>query len=724
MRPVKLTALALLLAVAASCSSTPATPDDGAEQTKTEKAKTFDYPDTERQDVVEEIFGQTVSDPYRWLEDASSDKVQSWMEEQDEFARDYLDDLPGRDKLAERFEELFYVDALYAPSVRGGRYFYRRRHADKEKAVFYWKESAEGEEKVLLDPNTMSEDGSLSIGGVYVAWDGKTVAYKAQENNADEATLYVMDVDTGEVSDVDVIEGAKYAYPSWTPDSKGFYYTYLPTDASIPVDERPGHAEVRYHELGTKQAQDKLVREKTGDARSFLGVDLSRDGRWLLAYVWHGWDRADVYYQDLKADKPEWTPLVTGTEYSYEVHVWEDNFYIFTDEKAPNWRLMKVSAENPARENWTELIAQDDERVLDEVQIRGGHLVLSYLENAHSAMDIRKLDGTFVREVELPTIGASFGMKGDPDRDEAYYSFMSFTTPRQIYKTSIKTGETELWEKVELPIDPEPYKVDQVWYESKDGTKVSMFIVHRKDIELDGSTPLLLYGYGGFNVNMRPYFRSSIYPWLEAGGAYAVPNLRGGGEYGEEWHRDGMLDKKQNTFDDFIAAAEYLIEKGYTSPQKLAVAGGSNGGLLVGAVMTQRPELYGAVVCAVPLLDMVRYHKFGSGKTWMLEYGDPSKKEDFEYLYDYSPYHHVKEGTDYPALLMLAADSDDRVDPMHARKFTARVQYATSSHQPAIMRIEKNAGHGGGDMVKKYVDKYADQYAFLMKQLGVTSSGR
>ncbi|QDG52440.1 S9 family peptidase [Persicimonas caeni] len=724
MRPVKLTALALLLAVAASCSSTPSTRDNGAEQTKKEKTKTFDYPDTERQDVVEEIFGQTVSDPYRWLEDASSDKVQSWMEAQDDFARDYLDDLPGRDKLAERFEELFYVDALYAPSVRGGRYFYRRRHADKEKAVFYWKESAEGEEKVLLDPNTMSEDGSLSIGGVYVAWDGKTVAYKAQENNADEATLYVMDVDTGEVSDVDVIEGAKYAYPSWTPDSKGFYYTYLPTDASIPVDERPGHAEVRYHELGTKQAQDKLVREKTGDARSFLGVDLSRDGRWLLAYVWHGWDRADVYYQDLKADKPEWTPLVTGTEYSYEVHVWEDHFYIFTDEKAPNWRLMKVSAENPARENWTELIAQDDERVLDEVQIRGGHLVLSYLENAHSAMDIRKLDGTFVRKVELPTIGASFGMKGDPDRDEAYYSFMSFTTPRQIYKTSIKTGETELWEKVELPIDPEPYKVDQVWYESKDGTKVSMFIVHRKDIEFDGSTPLLLYGYGGFNVNMRPYFRSSIYPWLEAGGAYAVPNLRGGGEYGEEWHRDGMLDKKQNTFDDFIAAAEYLIEKGYTSPQKLAVAGGSNGGLLVGAVMTQRPELYGAVVCAVPLLDMVRYHKFGSGKTWMLEYGDPSKKEDFEYLYDYSPYHHVKEGTDYPALLMLAADSDDRVDPMHARKFTARVQYATSSHQPAIMRIEKNAGHGGGDMVKKYVDKYADQYAFLMKQLGVTSSGR
>lgn len=321
MRPIKLATLALFIALVAACSNGPAQPDEPAEATKTQTAPTFDYPETERQDVVNEIFGQTVRDPYRWLEDVEDEKVQTWMEKQDGYARNYLQELPGRDTLAKRFEELFYVDALYAPSVRGGRYFYRRRHADKEKAVYYWKESADAEEQVLLDPNTMSEDGSLSIGGVFVAWDGKKVAYKAQENNADEATLYIMDVDTGKVSDVDVIKGAKYAYPSWTPDSKGFYYTNLPTDSSIPVDERPGHAEVRFHELGTKQAQDKLVREKTGDPRSFLGVDLSRDGRWLLGYVWHGWDRSDVYYQDLKADKPEWKPLVTGTEYSYEVHV-------------------------------------------------------------------------------------------------------------------------------------------------------------------------------------------------------------------------------------------------------------------------------------------------------------------------------------------------------------------------------------------------------------------
>jgi prolyl oligopeptidase len=726
---MKLTTIALafsLLLVASACSSPTATPDKEAKETSSaaEPSATkqaLDYPATKRQDIADEIFGQIVHDPYRWLEDEGDEEVQAWMGAQDELARNYLGELPARDKLSERYRELFYVDALYAPSIRGGRYFYTRRHADKEKSVHYWKESADGEEKVLLDPNQMSEDGSISIGGVYVAWDGKKVAYKLKENNADEATLYVKDVASGEISDVDVIPGAKYASPSWTPDSKGFYYTFLPTNPDIPTDERPGYAEVRYHELGTPPSEDRLVREKTGDPATFQGVELSRDGRWLLAYVQHGWNRSDVYYRDLDAKKSDWKPLVTGTEHSYSVTVWKDNFYIFTDEDAPNWRLMKVSAEAPARENWKELVAEDDERVLDKAQIRGGHLVLSYLESAHSAMDIRKLDGTFVRKVELPTIGASFGMKGDPDRDEAYFSFMSFTTPRQIYKTSISSGETELFEEADVPIDASPYKVDQVWYESKDGTKVSMFLVHRKDIEMDGSTPVLLYGYGGFNVNMRPYFRSSIYPWLESGGAYAVPNLRGGGEYGEEWHRDGMLANKQNVFDDFIAAAEYLIDQGYTRSEKLAIAGGSNGGLLVGAAMTQRPDLFQAVICSVPLLDMVRYHEFGSGKTWMPEYGNPEVEEDFAYLHAYSPYHHVEKGADYPAMLMLSADSDDRVDPMHARKFTAQVQYSSGSAEPVIMRIEQNAGHGGGDMVKKYVEKYADQYAFLMKQLGVSS---
>src|SRR5690554_1385738 len=340
--------------------------------------------------------------------------------------------------------------------------------------------------------------------------------------------------------------------------------------------------------------------------------------------------------------------------------------------------------------------------------------------NAQSLLEVRTLTGELVREVALPGLGTSRGMKGQPDLDEAYYSFQSFTTPLEIYKTSIKTGESTLWQKTNVPVDPSPYKVEQVWYPSKDGTKISMFVVHRKNYKIDGTMPFLLYGYGGFNVNMQPTFRASIYPWLDAGGGYAVPNLRGSGEYGEEWHRGGMLANKQNTFDDFIGAAEYLIAQKYTSADKLTISGGSNGGLLVGAAMTQRPKLFGAVICGVPLLDMIRYHKFGSGKTWISEYGDPDKEDDFNYLYAYSPYHHVKEGVEYPAMLMLTADSDDRVDPMHARKFTAAIQHASTSGEPALLRIESNAGHSGGDMISKFVNKYADEYAFLMKELGLT----
>jgi prolyl oligopeptidase len=725
-----------------SCATPSANSDDGATEVASAEnsaaRSALEYPQTMRQDIVEKIFGQMVHDPYRWLEDAGEKKVQAWMAAQDQLTRTYLGDLDRRDELAARFRELFYVDALYAPAVHGGRYFYARRSADQEKTVYYWKEGADGEEHVLLDPNAMSEDGSVSVGGIYVAWDGKKIAYKLQENNADAATLYVKNVATGEVSDVDIIEGAKYAYPSWTPDSQGFYYTYLPKTygpdgatpgEKIPVDIRPGFSQVRFHKLGTNPEDDPVIHTRTGDARAFLSARVSRDGRWLIATISHGWGRSDVYFQDLKAGDPAnasavgsvdaWKPFITGTEFKYSVWAWKDHFYIYTDENAPNGKLMKVSVEAPAHENWVEVVPASKDRVLDNVQIIGGHLVLTYMVNAHSLLEVRTLDGDLVRQVELPGVGVTYGMKGQPDRDEAYYSFESFTTPRQIYKTSIKTGERTLWEKLDIPVDPSQYKVEQVWYESKDGTKVSMFVVHRKDIEMDGSTPFLLYGYGGFNVSMRPSFRASIYPWLDAGGGYAVPNLRGGGEYGEEWHQAGMLENKQNVFDDFIAAAEFLIEKGYTSSDKLAISGGSNGGLLVGAVMTQRPELFRAVICSVPLLDMLRYHEFGSGKTWMSEYGNPEVKEDFEYLYAYSPYHNVKKGVEYPALLMQSADSDDRVDPMHARKFTAAIQYATASEHPVLLRIAKNAGHGGGDMIKKYVKRYAGQYAFLMQQLGM-----
>ena len=675
--------------------------------------------ETRRDDVVDVLHGVEVADPYRWLEDVESEEVQTWMDAQDAVTRRWLADIPVREPLAARFAELYYIDSITAPTRRGDRFFWSRRHADKEKRIFYWREGKQGEERVLIDPNTLSDDGTTAVGLVIPSWDGSKVAYTLKENNADESTLYVMDVTTGKTSDIDVIPGAKYARPRWTPDSGGFYYTRLPVDSEIPVADRPGFAEIRYHQLGTTPAADPIVHEKLGDPEKFVGVDLSRDGEHLFFYVQHGWNKTDIYYKNLREGDDTWRPLVVDEPFLYSISAWDGHFYITTNDGAPRYRVMKTPANKPERKHWKELVPEyDDGSVIDGVQVIGGHLVLTLMKDVQSDLRIHDLDGKLVRDIELPGIGASFGMTGNPDDDTAYFGFQSFTMPHRIYETEVSTGKAELWFQVEVPVDPSPYKVDQVWFESRDGTKVPMFVITRKDIELDGSTPFQLYGYGGFNVNMRPYFRASIYPWLEAGGGYAVPNLRGGGEFGEDWHKAGMLANKQNVFDDFIAAAEYLVANRYTSPDRLGIKGGSNGGLLVGAAMTQRPDLFGAVICAVPLLDMVRYHMFGSGKTWISEYGSADDPEEFRTLFAYSPYHRVK-ATDYPALLMMASDSDDRVDPMHARKFVAAIQHAHTGDDPILLRIERNAGHGGADLIRQYVAEDADETAFFMRELGL-----
>lgn len=684
----------------------------------------FPYPQSRVGTDADTIHGVSVADPYRWLEDASQAEVQAWMKDQDDTARTYLDKLPGRDQLAARLKELYYVDSVTAPYKRGKRFFYTRRLADKEKAIVYWREGEKGEEKVLLDPNAMTEASKVntSVGRWVPSWDGKRVAFTIKENNADESTLYVMEVDSGKKSEVDVIPGAKYASPSWTPKGDGFYYTWLPTDASIPVAERPGFAEVRFHKLGTDPSKDPVIHEKLGDPRKFLNVSLSRDGRWLFVYKWNGWTSVEITFRDLKNRRQtDFAPFFQSDDAQAYVIAWKKDFFIVTNDGAPRWRVYRTASNKPERKDWKEIIPQHASDVIDEVEVVGGHLVVSYLRNAASAIQIRKLTGQVVRDVELPGIGATFGVRGNPDEDTGYYAFMSYTTPMEIYQTSIKSGKTTLWNKVQVPIDASPYKVEQVWYESADKTKVSMFLVHRKDIPMDGSTPFLLYGYGGFQVSMKPYFNSGIYPWLEAGGGYAVPNLRGGGEYGEEWHKGGMLLEKQNTFDDFIAAASWLVDNKYTAPSRLAIQGGSNGGLLVGAAMTQRPDLFGAVICSVPLLDMVRYHLFGSGKTWISEYGSADDAEQFKALLAYSPYHKVKAGTLYPPTLLLSADNDDRVDPMHARKMAAALQaaHAANEDRPILLRIERDAGHGGADMIKQRVEQSVDTYSFLMKHLGL-----
>ncbi|KYF79906.1 peptidase S9 [Sorangium cellulosum] len=692
-----------MLPGATSAASTPADPSRPA------------YPPTRAVPVKYALHGVEITDPYRWLEDGDAPEVKEWMRAQDAFTRAELARLPEREAIASRLKQLFYIDAVSAPRHRRGRYFVSRRHATKEKSIVYWKEGKGGEERVLLDPNSWSDDGSVSLGGWEVSWDGKNVAYKVQKNNSDEATLHVMDVASGKRSDVDVIEGGKYAYASWTPSGDGFYYVWLPTDPSIPVADRPGYAEVRFHRLGQDPRQDRVVRGRTGDPRTFLNASVSKDGRFLVLTVAHGWTSTDVYFRDLRrpgaqaADRP----LAVGRDAHYNVEVYKDRFYVHTDEGAPHYRLFEVDPDRPERAAWKEIVPERPDATLDSVSVVGGHLALSYLKDASSRVEVRALDGRLVREVPLPGIGTVGGPSGLPDEDEAYFSFESFTSPQEIYATSIRTGETALYTRTEVPVDPSAFTVEQTFFPSKDGTKISMFIVRRKDMKKDGSSRALLYGYGGFQISQTPSFTASMYPWLERGGVYAVANLRGGGEYGEAWHRDGMLLKKQNVFDDFIGAAEHLVREGYTRPERLVIQGGSNGGLLVGAALTQRPELFRAAVCGVPLLDMVRYHLFGSGKTWISEYGSADDPAQFKALHAYSPYHHVRPGTRYPAVLLLSADSDDRVDPMHARKFAAALQ-AASAGGPVLLRIERNAGHGGADLIKAAVEKGADQISFAM----------
>ncbi len=674
------------------------------------------YPESRRVDQVDDLHGVKVTDPYRWLEDAKDPSVVSWTQAQDALARAFLGKLPGRDALAARFKELFYIESVGSPRHHGGRWFLARRDAGKEKFVIYWREGRTGADKVLLDPSTWSADGSAALGVWAVSQDGKRVAYTVKENNSDEATLYVMDVATGKKSEIDVIPGARYASPAWTAKGDGFFYAWIPPKDSVPTAERPGYAEVRFHALGQDPAKDRTVHEKTGDAKTFLNADISRSGRWLLATIEHGWTRTDVEFMDLHAAKPVWRPLVTGQDALYQVDVDHDRFFIRTNEGAPRYRVLVADPAHPERDRWKEVVAERPDATLEMSGILGHHLVLSYLKDVVSHVEVRSLDGKLVRAIELPTLGSIGGFSGNADDDLAYYAFQSFTYPTEIFETSVKTGKTTSFYRLKVPVDPSKYVVEQRFVASKDGTRIPFFVVHAKDLVPDGKTPTMLTGYGGFQVAETPYFSSAIYPWLERGGIWVVANLRGGSEYGEEWHRRGMKREKQNVFDDFFAVAEELVKQRFTNPSKLGALGGSNGGLLVGAAITQRPDLFRVALCAVPLLDMLRFHLFGSGKTWVEEYGSAEDADDFKAIYAYSPYQHVTKGTRYPSTLLLSADSDDRVDPLHARKFAAELQWA-AVERPVLLRVEKHSGHGGADLVKTNVERLADEYAFALDQM-------
>jgi len=666
--------------------------------------------------VVDTLHGERIPDPYRWLEDGESAETRSWTSEQNRFTRDYLDGVPARPFIRARLEQLLKIGALSAPTPARGRYFYQRREGTQNQPVLYVRDGVEGPDRVLLDPNALDAAGTTALDWYFPSEDGKLLAYGLSENGSEESVLHVLDVDSGEVK-LDRISGTRAADLAWLPGGNGFYYTRYPLPGLVPEGEEQYHRAVFLHLLGDDPAGDRLI-FKPSQKEHWPSVDLSPEGRWLLIGVARTFDQTDLFLQDLERSGPL-VAVAENLPASFEGQVVRGRLYVRTNLDAPNYRLYRGDPERPDRSRWEELIPTRSDAVLDGAMVLGNALALSYLERASSRLLVTDLEGENPRPLDLPTIGSVFGWGGEWDGEELFYGFSSYTVPPSVYRVDLDSGARSLWRMVEADLDPVNYQVSQVTYPSRDGTGVSMFLVHRNGLSLTGDNPTYLTGYGGFNISMTPGFSRSLLLWVESGGVVAVPNLRGGGEYGESWHQAGMLARKQNSFDDFIAAAEWLIAQRYTKPERLAIAGGSNGGLLMGAALTQRPELFRAVVIQVPLLDMLRYHRFLIARLWIPEYGDPDDPEQFGWLRAYSPYHRVEPGTAYPAVLLATAESDTRVDPMHARKMTALLQAASSSGRPILLRLEEKAGHGAGKPVSKVLEELVDTWSFVFEELGV-----
>ena len=677
-------------------------------------SKRLVYPRSPSIGVVDLLHGERVADPYRWLEDGTSEETRAWTDAQNTLTQEYVQSLETRPAIRTRLERLLAIGALSAPTPARGRYFYQRREGTQNQPVLYVREGLAGEDRVLVDPNQLNPEGTTALDWYYPIENGRWLSFGLSENGSEESVLRVMDVGAGRLLD-DRIPGTRAADLAWLPDASGFYYTRCPTVGTVPQGEEQYHRTVYFHRLGQNPALDNVV-FRPKEKEHWPGVDLSPDGRWLLVGVARTFDRTDLYLQDLHAGGPL-MPVVTGLDALFEAQVVGDRLYIRTNLDAPTYRLYLTTPARPQREHWREIVPAQAEAVLDGVLIVGDHLALSYLERASSRLTIADAEGRGVRALALPTLGSVFGWGAEWDGTELLFGFSSFTVPPSVYRVDLTTGTQTLWQRVAADVEPDAYQVHQVTFRSRDATPISMFLVHRHDLVRDGKRPVYLTGYGGFNISMTPAFSRSLLLWLEQGGVVALPNIRGGGEYGEAWHQAGMLERKQNSFDDFIGAAEWLIGSGYTVPERLAVAGGSNGGLLMGAVLTQRPDLVGAVVIQVPLLDMLRYHRFLIARLWIPEYGCADDPEQFEWLRAYSPYHHVRQGTRYPAVLLATAESDTRVDPMHARKMTALLQSSTASDRPVLLRLETQAGHGAGKPVSKVLAELADTWAFVFSEL-------
>ena len=666
-------------------------------------------PATRTDDVVDVLHGVDVPDPYRWLEDQEAPETREWIDGQNAYTDQIFEQLPGREELTRLASSLLKIDTQGTPNEEGGRYFYSRQGADDELRILYYREGAAGEDHVIIDPHGMSEDYTTSVGLRDVSDDGKWMVYAIREGGVDETSIKIRDVDIGEDLP-DVLPAARYGSLNLTPDKTGLYYGKFGTQ-----DPR-----IYYHAIGTAIEEDREIFGEGYTMRDIPFGNLSPDGKWMLITVIEGSSGPnELFIAQMGEDglPGEWVEIISDGKTRSSASFAGDNLLITTDLDAPNSRVMVAPLASPQVENWVEIIPESPDRVIRSASGVGGYYFVSYLESVQPKLAQYDTEGNLVREIDFGVIGSVFGAGGEWDKKEATIGFSSFHVPTTSYLMDVDTGERELWFQTEVPIDTESMEVKQVWYTSKDGTEIPMFIVHKKGLELDGDNPTYLTGYGGFNISRTPGFSATAAAWVDLGGVYALPNLRGGGEFGEEWHEAGMLGNKQNVFDDFIAAAEYLVAEGYTRPERLAIAGGSNGGLLVGAAMTQRPDLFGAVVSAYPLLDMVRYQKFMVARFWVSEYGSSEDPEQFEYIRAYSPYQNVKPGTAYPATLFISGDGDTRVAPLHARKMAALLQAANGGEDPILLRYYTKAGHSGGQPVSERIEQMVDTFAFLRWQV-------
>lgn len=686
----------------------------------TTKNEKINYPETRKTDTIDVYFGTQVADPYRWLEDDNSEETAAWVKAQNDVTNAYLAKIPFRDQVRERLTSLWNYPRYGVPFKKGGKYFFFKNDGIQNQSVLYIQDSLQAEPRVFLDPNKLSEDGTTALGTYSVSKDGKYFAYAISKAGSDWNEIYVMETETGKQL-ADKLEWVKFSGISWREN--GFYYSRYDKPAGGGVlSSKNEYMKVYYHVVGDPQEKDVLVYENRNHPLRNYGITATEDGRYLVLGESESTSGNSLYIKDLENPQAGFVKIAEGFRFDYSYISNQDGkFLILTNADAPKYRLIEVDLGSPAPENHR-IIIPEREEVLVSAEVAGGRIVCEYMKDATNRLYVYTTGGSFVHEVNLPGPGTIAGFEGKKDENEAFFAFTSFTYPSTVFVYDILNNTSKVFFNSELDFDPAKYESKQVFYTSKDGTKVPMFIVHKAGLKLDGNNPVYLYGYGGFNVSLTPVFSVSRLLFIEQGGVFAMPNLRGGGEYGEAWHRAGTKLQKQNVFDDFIAAAEYLIAEKYTQPEKIAIAGGSNGGLLVGACMTQRPDLFAVALPAVGVMDMLRFHKFTIGWAWTEDYGSSEDSAQFKYLLGYSPLHNIKPGTCYPATLVTTADHDDRVVPAHSFKFAATLQEHQSCNNPALIRIETNAGHGAGKPVSKMIDEATDIWSFTMYNLGMKPS--